>query len=118
MKRLIVVALFLTVPFSALEAQNQPWVSAYYAGWMQSYCPPSAIDYGAVSHIIHFSIAPSGSGVNSSGNGITTSASAAIIQAAHAAGKKVLITCGGWGDAPAFATRQTPRTAPPSSTAL
>jgi chitinase len=104
MKQITVLCAALMLLAYSADGQQTPWVSAYYAGWMQSYCPPSAIDYGAVSHVIHFSIAPSGSGVNSSGNGITTSASAAIIQAAHAAGKKVLITCGGWGDAPAFAT--------------
>lgn len=93
----------LTAPIAV--AQQQPWVSAYYAGWMQSYCPPSAIDYGAVSHIMHFSINPTGGpNIDASGNGITSGASSAIIQAAHAAGKKVLITVGGWGDADAFAS--------------
>jgi chitinase len=104
MKQIIVLCAALMLLVFSAHGQQRPWVSAYYAGWMQSYCPPSAIDYGAVSHIIHFSIAPSGTGVSSTGNGITTSASAAIVQAAHAAGKKVLITCGGWGDASAFVT--------------
>lgn len=98
---LCTVIILLTPPASG---QQQPWVSAYYAGWMQSYCPPSAIDFNAVTHIMHFSVSPSGANVSGTGNGITTSASAAIVQAAHAAGKKVLITCGGWGDASAFAT--------------
>lgn len=113
MKSLFVLTLLLAVPFTALEAQSQPWVSAYYAGWMQSYLPPSAIDYSAVTHIIHFSVAPSGANVNGSGNGITPASSAAIVQAAHAAGKKVLVTCGGWGDDAAFvtATNATNRTA-------
>jgi len=86
------------------NGQQTPWVSAYYAGWMQSYCPPSAIDYGALTHIMHFSISPSGTGVSGTGNGITTQASSAIVQAAHATGKKVLVTCGGWGDASAYVT--------------
>ncbi|MCC6395927.1 MAG: T9SS type A sorting domain-containing protein [Bacteroidetes bacterium] len=105
MKRTAVLFAILLLPASVVLGQQTPWVSAYYAGWMQSYCPPSAIDYGAVTHIIHFSINPTGGpNIDASGNGITTSASNAIIQAAHAAGKKVLITCGGWGDAQAFAS--------------
>ena len=99
----IVAGVFLLA--SVASGQSQPWVSAYYAGWMQSDCPPSAIDYGAVTHIMHFSIYPSG-GANVSGtsNGITPAASTAIIQAAHAAGKKVIVTCGGWGEAEGFVT--------------
>ncbi len=105
MKRITVLLACILLPTSVLVAQQQPWVSAYYAGWMQSYCPPSAIDYGAVTHIIHFSINPTGGpNIDASGNGITNAASSAIIQAAHAAGKKVLVTCGGWGDAQAFAS--------------
>lgn len=96
----VVIALLLATPLFA----QQPWVSAYYAGWMQTYCPPSAIDFGAVTHIMHFSINPDGgSAISWTGNGLTASASSAIIQAAHAAKKKVLVTCGGWGDASAFA---------------
>ena len=96
----VVITFLLATPLFA----QQPWVSAYYAGWMQSYCPPSAIDFGAVTHIMHFSINPDGgSTISWTGNGITASASSAIIQAAHAANKKVLVTCGGWGDASAFA---------------
>jgi len=105
MKRIIVLCASVVLLAMSASAQQRPWVSAYYAGWMQTYCPPSAIDFDAVTHIIHFSISPSGgSNVSGTGNGITTSASTAIVQAAHSAGKKVLITCGGWGDAPAYVT--------------
>ncbi len=105
MKRIAAVTLVLSLTCCRLFAQSSPWVSAYYAGWMQSYLPPSAIDYGAVTHIIHFSISPtSGGNISGTGNGITPSSSAAIVQAAHAAGKKVLITCGGWGDDQGFVT--------------
>lgn len=103
MKRYLLVAITVCLLAQPLAAQ-QPWVSAYYAGWMQTYCPPSAIDFGAVTHIMHFSINPDGgSTISWTGNGITASASSAIIRAAHAANKKVLVTCGGWGDASAFA---------------
>jgi len=74
------------------------WITAYYAGWMSSYLPPSAIDYNAVTHIIHFALWPqSNGGLDCAGNtvcpGPTTTA---LINNAHAAGKKVLIGVGGW----------------------
>jgi len=91
----LLVAGFVT---ALAAAQTQPWVSAYYAGWMQDGYPPSAIDFGAMTHIIHFSLEPGNGGtLSGSGNGITPSASQAITSAAHAAGKKVIITVGGWG---------------------
>ena len=99
MKLLALITTALTMFLSVLDGQPQPWVSAYYAGWMQDYLLPADIDFGAVTHIMHFSIEPS-NGPNLSGeaNGITRTTSAAIVKAAHAAGRKVLITCGGSGD--------------------
>jgi len=108
-KILLAAALFAAVA----GAQTQPWVSAYYAGWMQSGYPPSAVDFGAMTHVIHFSLEPGNGGtISGSGNGITPSASQALVSAAHAAGKKVIITVGGWGADGGFvnATNSTNRT--------
>jgi chitinase len=104
MKRFLVAALVVLLLPTLLLGQTTKWVSAYYAGWMQSYLPPSAVDFGAVTHIMHFSLSPSGAGVSGTGNGITTNAAQAITSAAHAAGKKVIITIGGVGDGGAFTT--------------
>ena len=105
MKAVRMFLLLITVCHASLFAQTTKWVSAYYAGWMQSYLPPSAIDFGAFTHIIHFSIEPSGAGgISGTGNGITTQASQALVSAAHAAGKKALITCGGYGADGGFVT--------------
>jgi chitinase len=102
MKRFLVVAsMLLWIPVQ-LVGQSQPWVSAYYAAWMQTYLPPSAIDFAAVTHIMHFSLSPSGTGVSGTGNGITASTARAITAAAHAAGKEVIVTIGGVGDDGAF----------------
>ena len=78
------------------------WVTAYYAGWMQGnqwsyHLKATDIDYGAVTHIIHFSLVPNEDGtVNSEANGLTEENSAALITSAHAAGRKVLLCVGGW----------------------
>src|SRR3982751_2526133 len=48
------------------------WVTAYYAGWNQSYLAPSNIDFGAVSHVIHFSVVPNSNGsLDTTINGLT-----------------------------------------------
>jgi chitinase len=83
-----------------VEAQSQSsiWVSAYYAGWMQGYLTPQNIDFGGMTHIMHFALDPGTDGsLDDQGNSVTAANAAAITQAAHAAGKKVLITVGGWG---------------------
>lgn len=88
-------------PFSSF-AQSDIWVTAYYAGWSQGWfnngvLPAEAIDYDAVTHIIHFALWPRADGsLDSDANSIRPSNSAALIARAHAAGKKVLISVGGW----------------------
>ena len=97
----------LIVPQPAL-AQSDIWVSAYYAGWMQGWAnngrlPAEKIDYSAFTHIVHFSVTPRTDGtVNYDGNSITLTNSQALIPLAHAAGKKVIISVGGWGSDAGF----------------
>ncbi len=77
--------------------QSPKWVSAYYGGWQQAgRIKPEEIDYTAVTHIIHFALIVSPDGTFSGeGNGITPSSALAAVRAAHAAGKKILISVGG-----------------------
>ena len=70
MKKILATAFALLLLPMVLSGQTKVWVSGYYAGWMQGYLPPSAIDFKAVTHIMHFSIEPSGAGVSGTGNGI------------------------------------------------
>lgn len=84
-------------------AQSGLWVTAYYAGWMQSYLTPQNIDYGAITHIIHFAVVPHSDGtIDDVVNGVTASAANALITPAHAAGRKVIISVGGWATDVAF----------------
>ncbi len=79
------------------------WTTAYYPGYRQTYLPPSAIDFNALTHIIHFSVLPNVDGtLNSSANGITPSRVADLIAHAHTAGRKVLICVGGANSQVAF----------------
>jgi chitinase len=79
------------------------WITGYYPGYRQTYLPPSAIDFTALTHIIHFSIIPNSDGsLDAASNGITPSGSAALISQAHAAGVKVLLCVGGASSETAF----------------
>ncbi len=96
------------VLFGMLHAQSSGdssrslWVSAYYAGWMQGWnnnghLPAQEIDYSAVTHIIHFSIIPNADGsLRTEANSILEENSRLLTANAHAAGRKVIISVGGW----------------------
>jgi chitinase len=81
------------------------WVSAYYAGWLQgSQLNPEEIDYSRLTHIIHFALVVNANGTFAGdGNGITPANAASAVRAAHAAGKKILISVGGSNTDGAFA---------------
>ena len=92
----------LALVVSSLKAQTKPWVSAYYAGWMQGqnndgYLTSQNIDYSAVTQVIHFALVPNSDGsLDSTSNSVTPANSSALIANAHAAGVKVIISVGGW----------------------
>jgi len=61
------------------------------------YLRSDQIDFGALTHVIHFSLMPNPDGsLDSSINCISSQNSTDIVNAAHAAGKKVLISVGCW----------------------
>ena len=78
--------------------------TAYYAAWNQwGHLPASGVDFGAVTHVIHFAVVPNSDGtLNSDVNGVIPAHSADVLARAHAAGTKVLISVGGAGSAPGF----------------
>src|SRR4051794_6985548 len=81
-----------TVPSSRADL----WVTAYYAAWNQELLPPADIDFSALTHVIQFSVVPNSDGtLNSAPNGLTPAYSTALVNQAHAAGKKALICVGG-----------------------
>jgi len=60
--------------------------------------PPSAIDFTAITHLIHFAITPNDDGtLDTTANGISPTYTAAAVAQAHAANKKILICIGGAG---------------------
>lgn len=81
------------------------WASAYYPVWVQQAgtLTPSQIDYSAFSHLIHFALVPAmDGGIDTSKDNITPADSQAVLVPAHKAGRKVLLSVGGWLSAAAF----------------
>lgn len=112
---------FCALPLLLLLAQNAPgnspsapWVTAYYAGWMQGnqwshHLTPQEIDYDAVTHIVHFSLLPNADGtLNDQGNGVDRNNAIALTRAAHASGRKVIVCVGGWNTEAGFASATAP----------
>ncbi len=79
------------------------WVTAYYAGWNQNSLKSTDIDFSAITHLVHFSVLPQADGtLNSTQHDISAARSAAIVQATHAAKRKVILCVGGSGSATGF----------------
>lgn len=90
--------IFLMAGFLAARgAQAQGlWVTGYYPGWRQGRLIPSNIDFGAITHLVHFSVVPRQDGsLDAAVNMMTPANIKAAVLAAHGAGKKILFTVGG-----------------------
>jgi chitinase len=82
----------------AAQTSSPIWVTAYYAAWQRDRLPVAEIDFAAMTHVAHFNVVPRPDGtLDPEGTGISTTASAELVNAAHAKGKKALITIGGAG---------------------
>jgi chitinase len=73
------------------------WTTGYYPGYRQAAMPPSLIDFSALSHIIHFSLAPQADGTVTFANSLTPAYATALVTQAHAANRKALICVAGSG---------------------
>ena len=72
------------------------WTAGYYPAYRQGYYPPSAIDFSALTQVIHFSVMPQVDGtLDPTGNALTSEDSVDLVSHAHAAGKQVLLCVGG-----------------------
>ncbi len=76
---------------------------AYYAGWMQDHLPAAEVDFGALTHVIHFALVPNPDGTLDDATNVVTAGNAAdVVARAHAAGTRALISVGGAGSAGGF----------------
>lgn len=79
------------------------WSTGYHPGWTQGQMPASAIDYSALSHVIHFAVIPRVDGtLDTETLSLTPSHIADSVSRGHAAGVKVLVCVGGAGTSAGF----------------
>ncbi|MBI3299880.1 MAG: glycoside hydrolase family 18 protein [Elusimicrobia bacterium] len=100
----VLLAAVLVSPAAGEEPMaREPWVTAYYPGWRQARLSPADIDFGAVTHLIHFSVVPRDDGsLDAKINLLKPANVRAAVSASHAAGKKILFTVGGQGSRERF----------------
>src|SRR5712692_3294027 len=84
------VSLIAARPGSPSDPAPAPlWITAYYAGYhqgpaTQNLLPPDALDYTAVTHLIHFCLVPTAAGgIDPDANGLTPEKATAIVDCAH-----------------------------------
>lgn len=95
--------LAVAVALAALPAGAALWSTGYYPGYRQAYYPPSAIDFTALTHVIHFAVQPNTDGtLNTTVESLSPAYCADLIAHAHSAGVKALICVGGGGTEAGF----------------
>ena len=100
---LVASALLAGASLFALAASADIWRAGYLPGWEQTNLPAAGVDFSAVTHLIHFALAPKADGsLNSDLDSITSANSADVVFSAHAAGRKALICVGGAGSQAGF----------------
>lgn len=88
---------------SVVQLQAALWVTGYYPAYQRATLSPDRIDFGTVTHLIHFALQvnPNAS-VDPAKLGLDSSHMSNAVARAHAAGRKVLICAGGAGSEPGF----------------
>jgi chitinase len=98
-----------TTPTIPASQQSPVWVTGYYAAWNESHLPVSAVDFGALTVLAHFADYPRADGtLETNGNGMSDAQRQRVVAAAHAAGKKVVLTIGGASSESAFLVAMDP----------
>jgi hypothetical protein len=91
------------------------WSTGYYPGWEQPAYPPSMVPWGALTHLVQFSLltgAARDGSINTTAHGLTPQLMQAAVAEAHKRNKPILISIGGaednnWDAACAAANRNT-----------
>lgn len=91
---MIICSLYCTV-----SAQSQYKIVGYYPAWNRSIIPASQLRLDILTHVNHSFAWPTVTGTI---QGDANVPDAALINAVHAGGKKVLIALGGWGHEAGF----------------
>ncbi|MCR4437957.1 MAG: glycosyl hydrolase family 18 protein [bacterium] len=74
-------------------------VVGYYPSWVQQSFPPAAVDFARVTHVAHAFAWPNADGTIASSPEFDPRG---FVAAVHGAGKKALLSLGGWGQSDGF----------------
>ncbi len=95
-----IAVLFILLLFTTSGTQAAtPIILGYYPDWSRGGYSHSSIPYQNLTHIAHSFLIPNADGSLSGTSGF---AYAAMVQAAHAAGVKVIVVLGGWDQSAGF----------------
>ncbi len=88
----------------SVEQSSSMWMMGYYPGWFQGKTMPAdKIDYSAMTHVAHFALMPTkDGGLEGDSNVLTPQGSISAVAEAHKAGRKILISIGGWASEEGF----------------
>lgn len=97
----------MVTPVSNIQSDEQSsdmWIVGYYPGWYQAgKMKAESIDYTAMTHVAHFALMPTkDGGLEGESNVLTPAGSESAVAAAHKAGRKILISIGGWASEEGF----------------
>ncbi|KAF5388225.1 hypothetical protein D9615_000516 [Tricholomella constricta] len=92
--------------FSGMELPNTPLVMAYYPDWAGTSCPPETIAFALFDWIDFAFALPTRSFGISWDSDETPKLLTRLVAAAHAKGKKVKLSVGGWTGSKAVATEE------------
>ena len=96
-----VVCISLLIEMAPPVSATQQMVAGYYADWTVSSYPPSAIKMQNLTHIIHAFVWPDANGALWCRQGFFAIVPD-LTQRAHSAGKKVILSVGGYSDSAGF----------------
>jgi len=100
--KIFIASMLVMMTIAALPMAGlcQPRVVGYYPGWMKTKLPATAVKFEYITHINHAFAWPLANGDIAAYSEITHPD---LIAATHQAGRKILISLGGWGQSEGFA---------------
>ena len=93
LKKFILICSLIFFSHNFIHSQNL--IVGYYPNWLSTTLPPQNIKFENLTHIVHAFAWPDSLGDIQMYPGMLSSG---LIEAAHNAGKKILLAFGGWGE--------------------
>jgi chitinase len=96
----IIFAMIFLISFSSCKASPDYKVVGYYPAWQRGAFPAEKIDFKNLTHIAHAFIWPNAAGSIATYDNFLYPQ---LVTKTHQAGKKIIVSIGGWGQSAGFA---------------